>query len=39
MYIAKGKGYLTVSSGDDSEKVSQAQIEFMEAVLHGGLTD
>ncbi|TGJ83509.1 hypothetical protein E0Z10_g5261 [Xylaria hypoxylon] len=39
LYIAKGKGHLTVLSGDGSEKVSQAQIQFMEAVLHGGLTD
>ncbi|KAI0198970.1 DltD domain-containing protein [Astrocystis sublimbata] len=39
LYTVKGKGHLTVLSGDGSEKVSQAQIQFLEAILHGGLAD
>ncbi|KAJ2994634.1 hypothetical protein NUW58_g1504 [Xylaria curta] len=36
-YLAKGKGHLTVLSGDGSEEVLGAQVQFMKDTLNGRL--
>ena len=35
--LAKGKGHLTVLSGDGSEEILEAQAEFMKAAVEGTL--
>ncbi|KAI9664634.1 MAG: hypothetical protein M1821_006080 [Bathelium mastoideum] len=36
-YLAKGKGHLTVLSGDGSEEILKAQVEFLRSVIEGTL--
>ena len=36
-YLAKGKGHLTVLSGDGSEEILAAQAEFMSAAAEGAV--
>ena len=34
-YLAKGKGHLTVLSGDGSEEILEAQVDFIRAAVNG----